>query len=229
MRLNDVMKQLESMGTAQNRKVYRRHGVVSPVFGVSFANLKKLKKAIGVDHELAAELWATRNHDARVLATMIADPAQMAKSEMDAWSRELDNYVVADSFSSLVGRGPHARSRFEKWRDSKHEFVGAAAWNILAIVAMHDRTLDDGFLEEQIARIEVEIHARPNRQRYSMNNALIAIGGRSPKLGTKAIAAASRIGPVHVDHGETGCMTPDATVYIRKMSERKKAKRNGKK
>ncbi len=36
--------------------------------GVSYANLEKLKKRIKMDHELAAHLWDTGNHDARILA-----------------------------------------------------------------------------------------------------------------------------------------------------------------
>ena len=36
-----------------------------------------------------------------------------------------------------------------------------------------------------------------------MNNALINIGVRNPKLEKIAIAAAGRIGTVEVDHGET--------------------------
>jgi hypothetical protein len=39
------------------------------------------------------------------------------------------------------------------------------------------------------------------------------------KMGT---AAASRIGKVEVDHGETGCKTPDAIPYIKKAAARKK-------
>jgi hypothetical protein len=33
---------------------------------------------------------------------------------------------------------------------------------------------------------------------------------------------AARIGKVKVDHGETGCKTPDAVPYIKKAVERKK-------
>jgi|SRR5829696_7030149 len=57
---------------------------------------------------------------------------------------------------------------------------------------------------------------------YEMNGALIAIGIRNPALEKKAIAAAERIGKVEVDHGETGCKTPDAVPYIRQAVERRK-------
>ena len=56
-----------------------------------------------------------------------------------------------------------------------------------------------------------------------MNSALIGIRNRA--LEQKALAAAKRIGQVEVDHGETGCKTPDAAAYIRKAVERRKKKK----
>ena len=47
-----------------------------------------------------------------------------------------------------------------------------------------------------------------------------------------ALAAAKRIGTVEVDHGETGCQTPDAGPYIRKTVAHRKeleARRKAKK
>jgi hypothetical protein len=52
---------------------------------------------------------------------------------------------------------------------------------------------------------------------------LIAIGIRNSALEKKALAAARQIGKVAVDHGETGCKTPDATAYIQKARARKRA------
>ena len=47
---------------------------------------------------------------------------------------------------------------------------------------------------------------------------MISIGGRNSRLQRKAVAAAKRIGKVEVDHGETGCKTPDAVSYIKKKA-----------
>ena len=62
MNLQEAMQQLQEMGTAQNRKVYARHGVSENMFGVSFANQNKLAKAIKRDQGLSSrtlELPAT--------------------------------------------------------------------------------------------------------------------------------------------------------------------------
>ncbi len=60
MNETEVLQELKALGTEQNRKVYRRHGVGENLHGVSFANLGKLKKKIKIDHELAERLWEGR-------------------------------------------------------------------------------------------------------------------------------------------------------------------------
>ncbi len=104
MTAEQVLAELESTGTAQNRKVYARHGVGRQMYGVSYGNLGKLKKKIKVDHDVAEGLWASGNHDAMVLATMIADPPAFRSSRLDEWARDLDSYVLADAFSSLAAK-----------------------------------------------------------------------------------------------------------------------------
>jgi len=224
MTYTDVMKELEAAGTAQNRKVYARHGVGEKMFGVSFENLTKLKKKIKTDHDLALRLWASGVHDARMLATMIADPSKMTSSLLDAWLEEIDNYVLSDAFAKLAEESAFAREKMEKWTRSKDEWIGRAGWQLLARLAMSDASLTDDALEEYLKAIESRIHRSKNRQRDAMNSAVIAIGIRSAALEKKAVAAARRIGKVEVDHGETGCKTPDAVEYIARVKARRKTK-----
>jgi 3-methyladenine DNA glycosylase AlkD len=218
MTKNEILKQLQSLGTAQNRKVYARHGVRGDAFGVSYANLGKLKKQIKVDQALAEELWSSGNHDARVLATMIADPATAKAAVIDAWAKDLDSYVITDAFSTFVAKTPFASKRAAKWTASRDEWVGSAGWNLVTHLAMHDVALDDATLAALLATIERKIHSSKNRVRYAMNGALIAIGLRNRALKTQAVAVARRIGKVEVDHGQTNCKTPDAVTYIEKAS-----------
>lgn len=224
MTLKEALAALKEMGTAQNRKVYARHGVSGNQYGVSCANLKALKKKIKTDHALAQQLWATGNHDARVLATMIADPAQADADALEAWAADLDNYVVTDAFSSFVGRTPWARQKMEAWMESDEEWTGQAGWNLVASAALGSDAYPDAYFEPLLRVIEGRIARAENRVRYAMNNALIAIGARSDALEPLAVAAAERIGPVEVDHGETSCKTPAAGPYIRKARAHRRKK-----
>jgi len=224
MDLDTAMTTLEAAGTAQNRKVYRRHGVSDPLFGVSYAEQRKLAKKIKTDHNLARELWTTGNHDARILATLIADPEAADEGLEDAWAADLDNYVLADAFTAYLASSPRAQPVFERWRDDGDEWKGQTAWGLLSHLAMKDDTFTDDELRGFLEVIEQEIHGRANRVRHSMNAALIAIGLRNEALRDAALTAARRIGPVEVDHGETGCKTPAAEPYIEKGWARKRKK-----
>ncbi len=220
-----VLEELEEFGTAQNRKVYRRYGIGENMYGVSYANLGKLAKRIKTDHELATALWGSGVHDARVLATMIADPQRITAAQVDGWANDLENYVLTDAYAGLVSKTPLAGKRMEKWTRSKGEWIGRAGWLLLARLAVSPDALTDADCQRHLDIIEAEIHSRKNRVKDAMNSALIAIGLRNPTFENKALAAAKRIGKVEVDHGETSCKTPDAAGYIQKAKQWKQRKR----
>lgn len=216
MTAEQTLAELEALGTEQNRKVYQRHGVKPPLFGVSYGNLDKLRRWIKCDHALAQQLWASGNHDGRVLATKIAEPSQTDAILLESWIADLDNYVLADAFSQLAAASKAGLDRASIWIDSVDEWRSSVGWTIVAIRphAFEDQL---GLL---VRRVEDSIHAAPNRTRHAMNNALIAIGILGDPWGEEAVEAAARIGKVEVDHGETGCKTPDAVAYIRKSRKR---------
>lgn len=83
MNLEQVMHELEQMGSVQTRKTYKRHGFKEPMYGVKIADLKKLVKKIKKDHELALKLYQTGNYDAKYLAHYIIDPKKMTKRILD--------------------------------------------------------------------------------------------------------------------------------------------------
>jgi 3-methyladenine DNA glycosylase AlkD len=225
MTLQEVMKQLKACGTEQNRKTWGRHGIQGEMFGVSFANLYKFQKQIKIDHELAEQLWATDNHDAQVLATLIADPCAMTDKKIEEWAKDLKNNGLALLYSNLLIRSPLARKKAEKWHKSKDELIASLGWMLISRLALGDNELPDEYFDPYLKLIESGIHKQKNWVRYEMNGALITIGLRNDRLEKKATIVAKSIGKVIVDHGETNCKTPDAVEYI----ARTKAYRNKKK
>ncbi len=223
MKPEEALRRLEASGSAQTRKTYARHGVRGPLFGVSYAGLAKLEKEIGKDQALAEALWKSGNHDARVLATKIADPARMTRRLLEAWSKDLQDYVLTHAFAELAAATAAAKELAGEWASSEKEWLGSAGWTIIAVLAEGD-AFDGDELARRVREIERGIHDSPNRTRYAMNQALISIGAYRQELRGAALAAAKRIGPVEVDHGDTDCKTPDAAVYIEKIA-RHRAKR----
>lgn len=216
MSLAEAMRVLESAGTEQARKTYKRHGAVEPMFGVSFAEMKKLVKRIGVDHELALALWRTKNHDARLLAIKIADPARITPSVLDRWARDRSMRMWGGYVAMLAAESPHGRTRARAWFASPDTLLRGQAWILTGHLACLDEAIPDAWFEERVAAIEKSIHSATDAERDAMNMTLIRIGGRSSALRKLATSAARRIGRVEVDYGETACRTPDAPTYIEK-------------
>ncbi|WP_442604371.1 DNA alkylation repair protein [Paenibacillus sp. KN14-4R] len=223
MDLQAALSTLESLGTEQNRKTFKRHGAGDNLYGVSFANLNKLKKSIKVDQSLAEQLWATGNTDARTLATMIADPKLMTSEQVDSWIQDTQYSCLIDEFvKHVVAKTPFALTKMELWTASDDEWIGRAGWQTLACLALSKQEIDDTQFEQYLEIIRNHIHEHKNRTREAMNIALIAIGVRNEHLETKAKDVARAIGQVHVDHGDTACKTPDAISYMDKTNARKK-------
>jgi 3-methyladenine DNA glycosylase AlkD len=222
MNAAEVLDQLRERGKESFRKTYRRHGAGEKVFGVSTPDLKSLQKAIKTNDALARELWKSGWYEARLLTTMIAEPAKLDEATLDAWSRDIDSYPIVDAFASLVARTPYARAKAEQWMAADDESVESAGWRVLVHLAMHDTSLPDSYFASRIEAIRRGIATAKNRVRHGMNGALIAIGVRNDALEAKAVAAAREIGRVVVDHGDTACETPDAVSYIAKTLARRK-------
>ncbi len=200
--------------------MYPRHGITDGLFGVSYANLGTLRKKIKVDHGLAGELWATGNHDARILATMVADPEQLDEAQLDAWVADLSDYVTTDAFAKVAATSEPAVAKMQQWTRADGEWIERAGWLVLAGLALGRPELPDSFFADYLPVIERDAHGAKNRVKDAMNSALIAIGSRSDGLEAAALEVAERLGGLDVDHGETGCKTPLAAAYIPKSRAR---------
>ncbi len=222
MQLAEAMAALEAAGTEQNRKIYRRHGMPDPLFGVSFAVFGKLQKSIKRDQALADALWATGNGDARLLASMIADPAA---APLERWAAALDNYFSTDIFVKHVAApAPGAWERARTWIDADGEWIERAGWSTLTHLAMGKLPIADDEWLAFLPRIERAVQGAKNRVRDGMLGLVAAIGLRNEALRGPALAAAARIGHVEVDHGETSCETIDAAGMIERGWARKAGK-----
>ena len=221
MTLQEAMAELERAGDERFRQTWTRHGASEPLFGVPYADLYKLQKRIGKDTGLARALWITGNHDACILATLIADPKGLARDEIEGWAASADYRILNDAVGRVAAGSDHAIALADLWRRDRDEWTSALGWTVVAALAFGEATADS-WLSARLDEIERGIAAAPNYTRHCMNSALIAIGGSRPALTERAIAAAKRIGKVEVDHGDSSCKTPDALPYIRKMLGRKK-------
>ena len=158
---------------------------------MSVPELRRLAKPLRRDHELALALWATGNHEARLLAGMVDDPAQVTRGQMDQWAADFDSWDVCDQVTSnLFDKTPLAWDVVRAWSGAPDEWVKRAAFATLAALAVQDkRAADEPFLEllELTAR---EAWDGRNFVKKAVNWALRNIGKRNLRLHAAAIASA---------------------------------------
>src|SRR5438046_10538090 len=96
-------------------------------YGVTMTNMKVLAKRLGREHELAAALWDTGWYEARMLASLVDEPAQVTSAQMDAWVRDFDNWGICDTVCfKLFDRTPHGWRKVAHWCKQEEEFVKRA-------------------------------------------------------------------------------------------------------
>src|SRR5262245_27712571 len=72
---------LESKSTGRDRDNLARFAITaSNTVGVSMANMKLLARRLGRNHKLAAALWHTGWYEARMVAALVDEPAQVTPS-----------------------------------------------------------------------------------------------------------------------------------------------------
>ncbi len=219
----EVMAFLQERANPNTVRIYRRHGVMGACFGIKYSDLESLTKKLKMNHTLACGLWSTGIHDPRVLATKIANPDEATAEELQTWIEGCDNYVLTDAVAVFAARSPYAMALARRWSQDKREWIGSAGWLVFSALIQSGK-VDAELAVQLLAEIETRIHGAANRMRHSMNSTLISVGGHIESLREEAIAAAKRIGPIDVKHGETGCKTPEAVAYIGRMAERNAAR-----
>ena len=195
-RVRDVLAWLERRGTRKNREGMARYAITAKkVFGVSVADLKRLGRELGRDHDLAAALWASGWYEARMLAAFVDEPARVTPAQMDRWARDFDNWAVCDHLCfHLFDRTPHAWTRIERWSGRREEFVKRAGFALLASVALHDKDAEDGRFLASLDRIEQGAHDDRNFVKKGVSWALRSVGRRrSPALRAAAVESARRL------------------------------------
>ncbi|MDZ4906943.1 DNA alkylation repair protein [Clostridium perfringens] len=94
MKLNEVMKKLEELGTEQTKKTLMNHGICEPLFGVKITDMKKLVKYIKNDDDLVKELYNTGNYDVMYLAGLSINPKNTTKDLLEEWVKKSNCYAT---------------------------------------------------------------------------------------------------------------------------------------
>ena len=193
--VDEVLSRLRRLARPGGREGMARFGInPERALGVRIPDIRVLAKELGTDHGLALALWRTQVHEARILASMVADPARVSERQMESWVKGIDSWDVCDQVcGNLFDRTPFARSKSIEWAGREQEFVKRAGFAIMAWRAVHDRAAEDEEFLELLPVIEREASDDRNFVKKAVSWALRQIGKRNRALNRAAAATAKRL------------------------------------
>jgi 3-methyladenine DNA glycosylase AlkD len=166
---------------------------VSHALGVSMPDIRAVAKTCGVDHALAIELWRSGIHEARMLATLVADPRAITADQMESWVLDITSWDLCDSAADVFGRSAGGAAAIRAWAERSEGFVKRCAFSMIARRAVWARDAPDREFLAYLRLIRRASDDPRNEVKKGVSWALRQIGKRNRTLNAAAVEEARRI------------------------------------
>ncbi len=188
-------------------------------YGIGLTRLRKIAKRIGRDRELAHALWKTDVYDARVIALLIDDPAQITREQAEEQVQELAGGMLAHVFASCdatLVKTPFVVELADEWVRSDDPVRRDCGYGLLYEVSKLSGKKAPGeeFFLAHVERIADTIGTESEAVRMSMGAALMGIGKRSAVLNTAALKVARDVGPIEFTSAGGACEPFDVAKHL---------------
>ncbi len=192
---NEALKKLKSLSCPKNVEGMARFGInPKNTLGVPVPDLRKMAKEIGKDHSLALQLWGSKIHEAKILASMIDDSKLVTEKQMEKWVKDFDSWDVCDqTCMNLFDKTVFAYKKAIEWTKSPKEFIKRAGFSLMACLSWHDKKTNNKEFLKFFPVIKKESVDERNFVKKAVNWALRQIGKRNSKLNKEAIKLAGEI------------------------------------
>lgn len=230
MTITEVLALLESEADERGMKNWEKLGLDSTglrSYGIGLTRLRKLAKQIGRDRQLAEALWKTDVHDARVIALLIDDPAQIVREQAERQVGELRGTMLAHVFASCdatLAKTPFVVELADAWIGSDDPVRRGCGYSLLYEVSKFSgkKAPSDEFFLGHVERIGQKIGEEPEGVRLAMATALMGIGKRGAALNEAALKVARDAGPIAFTSPGGDCEPFDVVKHL--ASDRLKEK-----
>lgn len=199
----DILAELRSLANPENVAGMARYGISSEgTLGVTMATLREIAARLRADrrrdpqaaHELAAGLWASGVHEARILAALVDVPQLVTPEQMDAWTADFDSWDVCDGVcANLWDRTAFAWDKAVEWAGRDETYVKRAGFAVMVGLTVHDKRAPRERFAAFLPVIEREAADERNFVKKGVNWALRQIGKRDRDLNAEAVAVCTRL------------------------------------
>lgn len=188
-------------------------------YGLGLTRLRKLAKQIGRNRDLAQALWKTDVYDAKVIALLIDDPAQMTRAQVERQVEELEGGMLAHVFASCdatLAKTAFMVELAEEWVQSHDPVRRGCGYGLLyeASKLSGKKAPSEAFFLTQVTRIANTINGELENVRLAMGTALMGIGKRSAALNKAALQVAQETGPIVFTTANGKCEPFDVAKHL---------------
>ena len=193
-KIDRVMQDLAALSNPKHLKSMREAGInTEHAYGIPPAILNRFASRMKHNQALAVELWHSEVHEAKLLGSMLADPAKTTEDDIEYLARNFDSWDLVDAFvANLFIKTRYAYPKALEYSSKRQEFMKRTGFVLMANYALF-KDLPDSKLEKFFSFISKESTDERNYVKKAVSWALRNIGKRNPELNKKAIAVAKRI------------------------------------
>jgi 3-methyladenine DNA glycosylase AlkD len=225
---DEILKRLKSLSNPENVAGMARYGInPENTYGVSIPNLRAMAKEIGRNHSLAQQLWMSGIHEARILATMIDNPAEVTEEQMEQWVKDFNSWDVCDQcIANLFGKIRFAYPKAIEWSSRKEEFIKRAGFALMTRLVRPSRKTSVRQIAEFLSIIKREAGDDRNFVKKAVNWALRHIGKQDLANNKLALATAKEI--LTLDSRSARWIASDAIKELTSEAVQKKLRKKSK-
>ena len=191
-----VIKNLQALSDEGTRKNIAGFGVPAQnALGIKMPVLRAMAGQLGKNHQLAEHLWQSGIHEAKILASLVADPQAMTSSELDSWVAGIYSWDVCDQCCiNLFVFAPGWKEKIGEWIASEHEFTRRAGIVLATVASIHQpkATSDAELKTWMLATLQVAGDPR-NFVKKAVSWQLRQIGKKRPQMRHGIISMASEL------------------------------------
>ena len=218
--VSDVQAALEQLEDPRMRAVNEKHG---DDFGVNLTKLRGLAKALKSNHELAIELWDTKDTAIRLVAILICKPRSFDLEALERWVREAKTPKVQGWFINYVVKKSKMLEELRQILIADPDpVVASAGWELTAHQVVKNPNLLD--FDALLTDIEHNMADAPERLQWAMNNTLAHIGIEHAERRERALSIGHKLQVLADYPTSPGCTSPFAPIWINEMVNRQEGR-----
>ncbi|TXK33811.1 DNA alkylation repair protein [Pontibacter qinzhouensis] len=194
-------------------------------------DLKKIAKEIKKDHELAMELWSTREYFARLLAILIMDKKLLTQELVDKLDKEMQthtfdekNHLMEWLMANQLTKDKRTVALIQSWESSPSTLQRRTYWYYQARLRWTGQTPPDN-TPELLSKIEANINSEAPEVQWAMNFTASWIGVYDESYRSRCIIIGEKTGLYKDEVVAKGCTPNYLPAFIEIEVDKRKNKK----